>query len=49
MKHLKLVKGEDPVLRKWCDPVTKFDERLRQTVIEMIRVMKASGGIGLAA
>ncbi len=39
----------DPVLREHADPVTEFDERLRQLADDMLETMRAAGGLGLAA
>lgn len=38
-----------PTLRKVCDPVVTFDDKLRQLVEEMFEAMKQAPGIGLAA
>lgn len=39
----------DPILRKKCQPVEKFDEKLKQFVKDMEETMFAHDGIGLAA
>jgi peptide deformylase len=39
----------DPVLRKKAEPVTKFDEYVRDLVENMIEIMRDHEGIGLAA
>jgi len=39
----------DPVLRETCVPVTVFDEALEDVVAEMLAVMYAAPGRGLAA
>ena len=39
----------DPVLREVCTPVTVFDEALEDVVAEMLAVMYAAPGRGLAA
>lgn len=39
----------DPVLHTTADPVTDFDESLRELVSDMIETMKAAPGVGLAA
>ena len=39
----------DPVLRKKTLPVRMFDEALAGTAAEMVRAMRAAGGLGLAA
>lgn len=40
---------EDPVLRKKSRPVTKFDEKLKLLVEDMIETMYEADGVGLAA
>ncbi len=44
-----IVKEGEPVLRKVCRPVEKFDERLAQNLDDMIETMKSADGVGLAA
>ena len=39
----------DPVLRRRCPPVTRFDDELRRLAADMIETMHAAPGIGLAA
>jgi peptide deformylase len=39
----------DPVLREAADPVTEFDERLRQLADGMLETMRTAQGLGLAA
>ena len=39
----------DPVLRETCTPVTVFDAALEDVVAEMLAVMYAAPGRGLAA
>ena len=39
----------DPVLRTPCDPVTAYDDALRQLVDDMVASMHAANGVGLAA
>jgi len=39
----------DPVLRKKAEPVTVFDEKLKQLVKDMIETMVVEDGVGLAA
>ena len=46
---LKLRFIGDPILRHETKPVTKFDEKLKSTVNQMIDVMHREDGIGLAA
>jgi len=45
----KIVKGDDPVLRKKSRPVEKFDERLWQLLDDMKQTLRAADGCGLAA
>lgn len=44
-----IVKYGDPVLEKPSEPVTAFDEELRQLVEDMFASMYAAHGVGLAA
>ena len=46
---LSLVLYPDPVLRAVCRPVERFDSALRDLADEMLSLMRASSGIGLAA
>lgn len=46
---LEIKKYPDPVLRKRCQPVKVFDEKLKKLCVEMFEVMDAEQGIGLAA
>ena len=46
---LKVVKYPDPVLLKPGEPVTEFDEALRQLAANMFETMYAEQGVGLAA
>ena len=39
----------DSVLRQVCEPVERFDSALRDLPDEMVRLMRAEEGIGLAA
>jgi len=39
----------DPVLRSLCEPVEEFDTALADLADEMLAVMRANNGIGLAA
>lgn len=43
-----LIEG-DPALRKKCRAVSRFDDRLAQTVADMFETMRAEEGLGLAA
>lgn len=49
MAKRKIVKYPDPVLEKPGEPVTEFDEELRQLVEDMFETMYAASGVGLAA
>ncbi|MBQ7612564.1 MAG: peptide deformylase [Spirochaetaceae bacterium] len=46
---MKLIILGDEKLRQISEPVTEFDETLKETVAEMFKVMKRSDGVGLAA
>jgi peptide deformylase len=46
---LTIVKYPDPVLQQMGEPVTEFNDELRQFVADMFETMYASQGIGLAA
>ncbi len=46
---LKVVKYPEPVLSQPGEPVTEFDEKLREFVADMFETMYAAKGIGLAA
>lgn len=46
---LKIVKYPDPVLSKPGEPVTEFNDELRQFVADMFETTYAAQGIGLAA
>jgi peptide deformylase len=46
---LKIVKYPDPVLQQPGEPVTEFNDELRQFVADMFETMYAGQGIGLAA
>ena len=46
---LKIVKYPDPVLQQPGEPVTEFNDELRQFVADLFETMYASQGIGLAA
>ncbi|MBQ7860433.1 MAG: peptide deformylase [Faecalibacterium sp.] len=43
-----VVKDGDPILKKVCRPVTKFDDRLATLLDDMRETMIAAEGIGLA-
>ena len=46
---LKIVKYPEPVLSQPGEPVTEFNDELRQFVADMFETMYAAQGIGLAA
>ena len=39
----------DPILRTTCTPVEKIDDKLLQTMNEMVAMMRQQSGVGLAA
>ena len=43
-----IVKDGDPILRKVCRPVEKFDERLASLLEDMAETMHAADGVGIA-
>ena len=45
----KVVQVGDPVLRRQCEPVTEFDEKLWAILDDMKDTVKAEEGAGLAA
>ena len=44
-----ILNESDPILRKKCRPVEKFDDRLHQLLDDMIETMNSVNGVGLAA
>ena len=44
-----IVLDGDPILRKVCRPVEKFDDRLAQLLDDMAETMHGAEGAGLAA
>lgn len=44
-----IVKMGDPVLRKVCKPVDKFDQKLSQLLDDMVETLHRAEGLGLAA
>lgn len=44
-----IVKLGDPLLKKVCRPVDKFDEKLHQLIDDMWQTLHQVGGLGLAA
>ncbi len=49
MAVLSIRQYPDPVLRRECPPVERFDDELRRLAEDMIETMHAAPGIGLAA
>lgn len=49
MALLEIVKWPHPVLDTPADPVTEFDDQLKQLVNDMFETMYAAPGVGLAA
>lgn len=45
----KIVTKEDPILKKVCKPVEKFDDKLCQLLDDMIQTLTKAQGVGLAA
>lgn len=45
----KILTDEDPVLKKKCHPVVKFDEKLWDLLDDLVETLKAGNGVGLAA
>ena len=48
-EDLRLILYPDPRLKKMSEPVTRFDESLRDLVVNMFRLMREHKGVGLAA
>ncbi len=46
---LKIVKYPDPILQQPGEPITEFNDELRQLVADMFETTYASSGVGLAA
>ena len=44
-----IVKDGDPILKKKCRPVEKFDEKLAALLDDMAETLKVAEGVGLAA
>ena len=49
MPLLKIFKYPDPILRQKAEPITVFDEELKNLVADMAETMYAAPGVGLAA
>ncbi|MCX4287158.1 MAG: peptide deformylase, partial [Clostridia bacterium] len=49
MARRNIVKMGDPLLRKICKPVEKFDEKLWQLLDDMKETLDFAEGLGLAA
>ena len=48
-KDLKIIRWPDPRLKKKSEPVTEFDEDLRNLAGRMLELMRECKGVGLAA
>ena len=48
-QDLKIILYPDPRLKKISQPVTAFDQRLRQLANRMLELMREARGVGLAA
>jgi len=48
-EDLKLILYPDPRLKKMSEPVTRFDEPLRDLIVNLFRLMRDHKGVGLAA
>jgi peptide deformylase len=49
MKPYQIIKYPNAILRKVCDPVTAFDQKLKERVVRMTVTMMRAQAIGLAA
>jgi len=49
VKDLKIIRWPDPRLKKKSEPVTAFDEDLRNLAARMLELMRECKGVGLAA
>lgn len=49
MSILKIVQYPDPVLKKTCEPIKEFDDRLQQFIDNLLESMYAEDGMGIAA
>ena len=47
--NLQIVLYPDPILRKVCQPVGRFDDELRRLTTRMLELMHQGRGVGLAA
>ena len=45
----KIVVEGDPILRKKCREVTEVNDRIRETLGDMLETMRAQFGVGIAA
>ena len=45
----KIILYPDPRLKKMGQPVTAFNQEVHDLVVDMLRLMRESGGVGLAA
>ncbi len=49
MAFRNIVKMNDPILRKKCKPVEKFDDKLSELIDDMMETLSKAQGVGLAA
>ena len=49
MARRKIVQVGDPILRKVCKPVEKFDGKLAELIDDRIQTLDYAEGLGLAA
>lgn len=49
MTILRVIQYPDPVLKKICEPVTEFDDRLQTFLDNLLETMYAEDGLGIAA
>lgn len=48
-EELKIILYPDPRLKRMSEPVTAFDDALRDIVVQMFKLMRDAHGVGLAA
>jgi len=46
---IRIILYPDPRLKKASAPVTRFDDELRELVVQMLKLMREAKGVGLAA
>ncbi len=49
MQGLALIRGYDPIFRKYAEPVDKVDFEIREIITQMFMILYDAGGIGLGA